>query len=145
MKLAQVNKLYGKLTPKEQANLYFEAIARRDDTELAAILDTVAVQTYQQYHLDYMKRSTGLVMVSLVYGSTYWKTRALILANQEPDENRAFLAVIDTALKNACSQLNIDINAIRTMAQCEREPLMTNHANLERVAEYTEMLIHTAR
>jgi hypothetical protein len=145
MKLAQVNKLYDKLTPTEQANLSFEALTRHDDAELAAILDAVPLQTYQQPHFDYRSRSYGLLMVSLVYGSMYWKAKALILANQKPDENAVFLAAIDVALKNACIQLNIDIDAIRTLAQCKRQPLMTECPKPELVAEYTEIFTSMAR
>lgn len=83
--------------------------------------------------------------MALLYGSTYWKTRALILPKQELYENMAILTAIDTALEKVCNQLHIDINAIRTMAQCEHEPLMGINAKPELVAEFTEMLIHMAR
>ena len=139
MKLAQVNKLYDKLTPIEQANLSFEAITRRDNSELAAILDAVPLQTCQLPHFDYRSRSYGLMTMALFYGSIYWKTRAIILVSREPGENLAVLNAIDTALENVCSQLHIDINAIRTLAQCECEPLMTEPAKPELVAEYTEI------
>jgi len=37
MKSSQVDKLYSKLTPHEQASLYFEAEVRRDDAEIKVI------------------------------------------------------------------------------------------------------------
>ena len=39
MKPAQVNKLYSKLTPHEQAALVFEAAVNRDDDETKAITE----------------------------------------------------------------------------------------------------------
>ncbi|MGZ8190888.1 MAG: hypothetical protein ACXWTS_06620 [Methylococcaceae bacterium] len=141
MKLAHVNKLYDKLTPKEQANLSFEAILRRDDAELQAIEAHVPLQTYQHHHYDYRSRSCGLFMMAMFYGTTYWKTRTLIIANHESRENLESLAAIDIAMKAVCTQLNVDFDAIRTMAQCEHEPLMTDLAKPELIAEFTEMFM----
>ncbi len=41
MKLAQVNKLYAKLTPLEQATPVIEAAAKHDESEADAIMEQV--------------------------------------------------------------------------------------------------------
>ncbi|MCK4842608.1 MAG: hypothetical protein KAT04_12125 [Methylococcales bacterium] len=48
-----INKLYAKLTPNEQATLFFEAAVRQDENEVDLILNSVERRTYSTPHIDY--------------------------------------------------------------------------------------------
>lgn len=89
MKPVQVNKLYGKLTPREQAALVFEASVRLDESEVDAILENVERKTYRSLHWDYIRRSYGLQSLVSQYGIDYWKNRALMLMAYNLAEERA--------------------------------------------------------
>ena len=74
MKQQQVNKLYSKLTPHEQAALMFEAALRKDENEVDLILDSVERRTYSTPHIEYQQRIMGIGNLSGCYGIIYWKT-----------------------------------------------------------------------
>jgi hypothetical protein len=134
MKTAQINKLYSKLTPHEQAGLTFEAMARRDYPDCDAIFENVEWLVYKCVHVDYSQRLDDFFHLSAEYAHGYWKNRALMLmaCNQsprDPDILHRFLAKIasmDAALIAVCLTLKIDADAVRLMADCKgRRHLIT--------------------
>ena len=68
MKPAQVNKLYAKLTPHEQAALVIEAASRLDESEVDAILEHVERKHYISAHTDYTQRIQALTVLIGQYG-----------------------------------------------------------------------------
>ena len=80
MKARQVNKLYNKLNPHEQAALAFEAISRQDDDDFQRILGSVEEKTYLVPDFDYQQRLQGLTYLGSVYGIVYWKTLCRLYA-----------------------------------------------------------------
>ena len=150
MKQQQVNKLYSKLTPHEQAALLFEAAIRQDENEADLILDSVERQTYSTPHIDYQQRITGLINLSGCYGITYWKTlcqlsslMALSLDDESYDKTaRLFINKInsmDAALEAVCKELNIDVVAIKKFAECnDYHPNFDVDIENKFVEQYTE-------
>jgi len=108
MKPAQVNTLYSKLTPHEQAALTFEAIARRDDADIAVIVDNVERHNYRAVNTVYNQRVIELVTLAYFYSSLYWKSRSLMLV----DDTKA----LDSALIETCERLKVDITVVKKMA-----------------------------
>ena len=150
MRAAQVNKLYSKLTPHEQADLSFEAAARLDEAEINDIVDSVEKHTYRCLHADYRQRATGLFMLALFYGAQYWKNRALMMMalnlSSDDDINSVQLAVrflaklasMDAALIDVCRRIKVDVDSVKTMADCRDEPAFNDYAEAELVGQYTE-------
>ncbi|BBL60082.1 hypothetical protein [Methylomonas koyamae] len=154
MKPAQVNKLYARLTPHEQAALAIEAAARHDESEIDAILAHVEHRHYLSTHADYTRRIHALMTLAGQYGIEYWKNRALMLiaceyADQGNQEAEApalrFLAkavALESAIVEVCKQLKVDVKAIKTMAGCpddDVKPEALQKADAELVTQYTGM------
>lgn len=155
MKSSQVNKLYSKLTPHEQAALCFEAAVRRDDAELEAIKSAIEWGTYQCPNYDFRQRSYGLFMLAAQYGIEYWKNRALMLVACEMAEdgsdktdqaaNQFFVKTIalELALIEVCKLIRVDVRAIKKMASCppdEAKGFELPEVDAELVKQYEEML-----
>ena len=151
MKPAQVNKLYAKLTPHEQAALSFEAAVRFDEAEINDILDNVEKHTYHLPNNEYRQRATGLFMLALYYGTQYWKNRALMMmalhASDDPTGYEGLavqfaskLASMDAALIEVCGSLKVDIQAIKALAECKDKPVFSEYVEAELVEQYTETL-----
>lgn len=146
----QVKRLYDGLTPREQANMVFAAVARRDNAEADVILNRVERVAYRIPHLDYSKRILSLQALMFAYGVEFWRIRALMFsvckaagAEAENAAKRFFqqILALEVALADICDRFNVDINAIKTMAQCpDNEPLPTAEADAEFVSQYTEFL-----
>lgn len=156
MKPSQVNKLYSKLTPHEQAALVIEAAARLDESEADAIMEQVERKHYIATHADYTRRIHALTALVGQYGIEYWKTRALMLAaceyadqgNQQADEAALqFLAkavALESAIVEVCKRLKVDVKAIKKMAGCPDEdvkPRELEKANKRLVEQYVGMFI----
>ena len=152
MKSAQVNKLYAKLTPHEQAALVFEAAARLDENDVDAILDSVERRTYLTVHADYHRRAYGLQRLVGQYGIDYWKNRALMMlsckqaegSKQADNSTLIFFAkviAIETALIETCKVLKVDVAAIKKMAGCPdgESKLNLPKVDAELVRQYTEL------
>jgi hypothetical protein len=154
MKPSQVNKLYAKLTPHEQAALAFEAAVRLDESELDAILGQVERKTYLTLHADYQRRAYGLMSLVGQYGIEYWKIRTLMLlacecvdqGNQQVDNTALrFLAkcvALESAIVEVCKLAKVDIKAIKIMAGCpgdDVKPEALQQADAELVRQYTDM------
>lgn len=154
MKPSQVNKLYSKLTPYEQAALVIEAAARLDEAEADAILAQVERKHYLSPHSDYTRRIHALTALIGQYGIEYWKNRALALvaceyADQGHQEVEAtalqFLAkavALETAIFEVCKRLKVDVKAIKKMAGCPDEdakPSELAKTNQELVEQYIDM------
>jgi len=107
MKPAQVNTLYRKLTPHGQAALTFEAIARRDEADIAVIVENVERHNYRGVSAVYNQRVIELVTLAYFYGNQYWKSRALMLV----DDTNA----IEAALIETCNRLRVDIADVKKM------------------------------
>ncbi len=129
MKPQQINKLYSHLTPSEQANLAFTAAIRHDESEVDLILNSVEKKTYITTHADYQSRIHGLVQLSGVFGTAYWKTFFKLSTANLSKTGQAFdelsqkyineFISLNTALNNVCKSLQIDSDSIRTFAECK--------------------------
>ena len=119
MKRQQVNKLYNKLKPNEQATMVFEALVRKDKTEADLIFDSVQIKTYPMPDLDYQQRMQGLANLSGAYAMVFWKTLFLLSNLMSAHSDKDYfsdaakqyikrLNSIDAALSIICKQLNID-------------------------------------
>ena len=155
MNSAQVEKLYAKLTPVEQANLVFEAIARNDDDEIEVIVNSLEKRAYRIWNPEYTFRKEGLMTLAMIYGVSYWKQRELFTramgAYDKGNEKAALIFIqaaaqirgMEVALIDVCHQINVDVEAIKTLADCKGEIAFGDDADPEIVAEYTEMFINT--
>jgi len=155
MKPKQINKLYSNLTPHEQANLSFAAALRHDENEGDLIISSVEKRTYMTVHVDYHNRLHGLVQLSGIFGTAYWKTFFKLSTANLSKTGEAFDKVaqqhinefisLNTALNNVCQSLQIDSEAIRTFAQCsdmnsDFEGLpFKGHANESFLKQYTNL------
>ena len=130
MKPRNINKLYSKLTPQEQAALVIEAASRLDESDIDAILEHVERKTYLSAHADYTRRICALQTLIGQYGIEYWKNRALMLLavtyaedGREGAETTAmqFLATVvalESAIVQVCNHFKVDVAAIKKMAGC---------------------------
>jgi hypothetical protein len=151
MKPAQVNKLYSKLTPHEQAALVIEAAARLDESEADAIMEQVERKHYLATHADYTRRIHALTALIGQYGIEYWKTRTLMLIACEYAEQGQqaeapalrFLAkcmALESAIVEVCKRLKVDVLAIKKMAGCpdNETPEFLTPIDEELVRQYIE-------
>ena len=151
MRGKQVNNLYSKLTPHEQAALVFEAAIRNDENETDLILDSVEKRTYSTPHIDYQQRIMGLISLSGCYGIAYWKTlcqlstlMALSLGDDSHDKAvRLFINQInsmDAALEAICKELKVDVSSIKKFAECNDYHPNFDFGNIENqfVEQYME-------
>ncbi len=154
MKPAQVNKLYAKLTPQEQAVLAFEAAVRLDENEVDVILAQVERKTYVMLHADCQRRIYGLQAFAGQYGVEYWKNRALMLVacemadkgNQQAEQtaNQFFAKTIalELALIEVCKKIKVDVVTIKQMASCpidEAKGYKLPEVDTEIVNQYVEL------
>lgn len=154
MKPEQINKLYSKLQPIEQATLVIEAAAKKDWGTVDAIIEKVERVVYRDYHNDYTRRLLGLQLLAANYGIEYWKTRALMLLSKDYAEAgyveaelpaTKFLAkavALETAIVEICTQLKVDVTAMREMAGCignDALPKQLPEVDVELVKEYSDM------
>jgi hypothetical protein len=150
MKPSQVNKLFTKLTPHEQAVLAFEALSRHDINEIEIIVDSVPREKYLCVHTDYQTRAAGLQNLVRIYGTEYWKNRALMMmalhASDNPDGYEglgvrfaAKLASMNSALIEVCQLFKVDIQAVKIQAQCKGEPTFNDYADSKLIEQYTEL------
>lgn len=154
MNNTQVDKLYIKLTPIEQANLVIEAIARNDYDEMEVIVNSLEKRTYRIWNPEYTFRKEGLMTLAMTYGVSYWKHRELFIramgAYDKGSKEAAFIFLqaaaqirgMEAALNNVCSRIKVDVEAIKTLADCKGETAFDDDADPEIVAEYTELFIN---
>lgn len=151
MKPDQVDKLYSKLTPHEQAALFFEAEVRRDHPESEIINDSVPMQSIQRKHNDYCDRVQGFWYLAGFYGITYWRTRELrsiaLMQTSAVEYEKYYpvfcarLGSLDAALIDVCGRLNVDIESVKTLAMADDEPSFAKYAQADLVDEYTEQFL----
>ena len=151
MKEQQVNKLYNKLTPHEQAALVFEAAIRKDENEAELILDSVEMRTCLIPHLDYQQRIQGLSNLSGVYGMVFWKTLFLLSTSMwvHFEEDNFYeiaktyikrINSIDAALTAICEQLNIDTSIVKQVAECrDFQPDFGDEIDNQFIEQYKEL------
>ncbi|MDT4290379.1 hypothetical protein RO575_12480 [Methylomonas sp. MO1] len=154
MKPAQVNKLYAKLKPYEQAALVVEAAARHDESAIDDILAHVELRHYLAPHADYTRQIHALTTLVGQYACEYWRIRTLMLlaceyvdqGNQQADNTALrFLAkcvALESAIVEVCKLAKVDIKAIKTMAGCpcdDVKPEALQKADAELVRQYTDM------
>jgi len=101
LKPAQVNKLYEKLTPEEQANLCFEANVRGDNADYEAIKSAIEYRNYQAPHHDFRLRSIGLLSLAFYYRGEYWEALSKMVLGLclDADEARQFSGKLAGCLK----------------------------------------------
>ena len=156
MKRQQINKLYSKLTPHEQAVLVFEAVTRKESNEADLILDAVPIKTYSMPDLDYQQRLQGLSNLSGVYGKVFWKALFLLSSLKwiYPDSDAFPEAIkqhikrfnsIDVALTSICEQLNISVSTIKQLAECSAfHPDFGDEIDDQYVEQYRELFANIA-
>ena len=124
MKLVQINKLYSKLTPEEQASLVVEAAARLDGKTIDEIVENVERKTYISMHSSFTQRINIINSVICIYATEYWKNKALMLLSMldgefQSDElaNQFFekSVALEIVIRNICDRLKIAVSAIKTM------------------------------
>jgi hypothetical protein len=162
MKATQVEKLYAKLTPHEQATLAVEALARQDESEIDAIIAAVPRQTFTGLHTDYTRRAHGLLELVCQYSIEYWKNNSFLFAalalynhdgsNKNLNLSKSFdakLMAMDIALAEVCRVLKVDIEAIKHIATCkpqaDYEEIFDMPADAELVAQYVALFTKAAR
>ena len=116
MKDSQVDKLYKQLTPQENAALAFEALNRHDYQEFDIIEDAVEKRLYKVHDYKYRSRLNGMMTLSLLYSGIYWKHRAYLAANKTDGLWIIELASMEKALNEVCTQLKVDISALKELA-----------------------------
>ena len=154
MQHAQVEKVYPKLTPHEQAALAFEALMRGDDDERLTILGSVGKKHYQCLDQRFSLRLNGYIGLGMFYGMVYWKTRSYMEVTSskydecgdEADQKAVFvlldrLFAMETALQEVCAKINIDVLAVKKFAQCEDEYTPDKSSNEELVKEYAGLFM----
>jgi hypothetical protein len=152
MKPSQVNKLYSKLTPHEQAALCVEASARQDRADFDAIAESVQKVTYQCVHDDFSQRLTKLYGLAGLYGTKYWKSRALMMtalhASDSLDGYEGFadvfaakMASMNSALIEVCQLFKVDIEAVKILAQCKDEPTFDKYIDAKLAEQYEELFM----
>ena len=157
MKSHNLNKIYSKLTPQEQAALVFEAAIRKDEKEADLILDSVKMRTYSMPNLDYQQRITGLNCLSGAYGIAYWKALcqlSLVVSVYHDDDvsiNESAqryvnkLCSMDAAIEVVCKELKIDLSTIKKFAECDDyHPNFDGNIDIKLVEQYTELFLQIA-
>lgn len=156
MKRQQLDKIYSKLTPHEQANLAFEAAMRHDEKDVDLILNSVEQKTYVTGHADYHTRNHGLIQLSGIFGIAYWKTFFKLSNVTISKTGVAFDKVaqrhinefisLNTALNNVCKALKVDPEAIRQYAECRGiNPDFKGTADDRFIEKYTDLFTMAAR
>jgi hypothetical protein len=128
MKPSHIDKLYSRLTPKEQACMVLEAAANSDEAQVDAVIASVERKQYYGLHADYTTHMQKLIAVVGIYGTEYWKNRALMLAacnlldeTSDPDvidaANRFYEKAIalDVAAEKVCQHLGCDIRSVNSI------------------------------
>lgn len=143
MKIAQIDKLYDKLTLQERAALGFEASIRQDEAELDAILKSVPRLNYSGLHREYFNRSIGLELFAADYGLQYWQHYAMAFMAahigkfKSADSYLTLLASMEAAVKIVCQQTKLDMAVVKKHAECEQSlPGIDDMVNEEIVKAY---------
>ena len=148
MKAEQIDKLYKQLTPQENAALAFEALNRHDYSDLDVIEGAVEKRLYTLTDYKYRARYYDMMILSLWYGTVYWKNCAhyafvLPLGTKTQDYFAVELASMESALVEVCTRLNVDVASVKKMAMCDDLPVLPTDifAVAEKVANYTELFM----
>lgn len=157
MKTNQIDKLYSKLTPKEQACLVLEAAANMNESEADAVIAVVERKHYLCMHAEYTTHMQRLMAIIGIYGTEYWKNRALMLAACNLVDKSGDLDVAETthrfyenaialevAVQKACNLLGVDVCAIRSIIGVipnEMNDYKSEDVNQKIVQNYLKYLI----
>jgi hypothetical protein len=152
MNLAQVEKLYTKLSPDELAALAFAANVRGDHDEFETILASVGRRTYSCLDQRFSRLTNAYLDLALFYGMTYWKNRTFLAyaetlsAVKGDDKSKALLShlldnaiAMDVALQEVCAKVNIDYMAVKKLAICVDEYSPEKCADSELVQDYVAL------
>lgn len=149
MRAQQVNKLYSKLTPHEQAALAFEAAAQTKGEECDLIINSVEQRTYDAPHIDYQTRMQGLMQFSLSYGIFFWKRLCQIGSAPALEADGVHVDVqpimddfasMNVAFENICDKLKVDPVVVRKFAECGcYQPLSDAEVKDHLVEKYTDL------
>lgn len=149
MRAQQVNKLYSKLTPHEQAALAFEAAAQSKGDEFNLIDNSVEQRTYDAPHIDYQTRMEGLLHFSLSYGIFFWKRLCQIGSAPALEDDGVNIDVqpimddfasMNVAFENICDKLKVDPSVVRKFAECgSYQPLSDAEVKDHLVEQYTDL------
>ena len=140
MRLNDLKKTYSQLSQLELAALAFDATVNRDDKELTAIIECVPkVPCLINVGIKYQEYYRKLFNLSLIYGVLYWQTVSHIYSSGA--NNEAFLCqlgAIDQALVTVCDKFNLNIDTIRSLAQCRNNKIQHEKVNQDMLIEYTD-------
>jgi hypothetical protein len=141
MKMAQINKLYAGFNGFEKASMALDAAVNNDNATLAAIVDSMPMQSFIGVDMDYRRRTNGLYMMAQFYGLCYWRTLAKMQSSTNYAPYLETLAAIEAALLEVCNKFKVDVESIKFLAQCQNETALPGNANPELVEEYAEVFI----
>lgn len=150
MRLSDTDKLYKKLTPTQAATMAFEANVRHDDREMQAIADGQPQLHFVGASEAYRKRVMGLMDLSLFYGTVYWQLRARIMqagysgSDNEKTKALTWMGSVEKALIETCSQLGVDIVAIKSLGFNDAEYSFVEFADVDLTAKYIDIFTHIA-
>jgi hypothetical protein len=151
MRLSDTDKLYKKLSPTQAATMAFEANVRHDDRETQAIADSQPRLHFVGASEAYRKRVMGLMHLSFFYGTVYWQLRAHMMqvshsgSDNEKTKALTWMGSVEQALIETCSQLGVDILAIKSLGFNDAEHSFVEYADVDLTAEYTDIFIPIAQ
>jgi len=156
MKRPELQRVYSKLTPQEQAALVFEASTRQDKSEADVILNCVSIKNYSMPDLDYQQRMQGLSNLSGVYGMVFWKALFLLSSFKWTQFDNDFLPEtikqhikrfnsIEVAIEAICKQMNIKVSTLKEIAECDTlNPDFGDEIDSQYVRQYNQLFASIA-
>jgi hypothetical protein len=125
MKLEQLKKTYSQLSQHELAVLAFEAMVRKDEKEISAIINSMPKRHCTlNIGVDYHLHLKSMFDLSDTYGVMYWKSVACAFLKGVNDEIHIdSISAMNAALVIVCDKMNINVESVRTIALCDGMPL----------------------
>ena len=151
MRLIDTNKLYKKLAPIPAATLAFEANVRRDTAEMVAITESQPQFNFVGASTAYRKRFMSLTQLSLIYGTFYWKSRAILLHRASTYDEPGVLRIATTlgsmelAMVKACEQLAVNVESVKQLGDVPAEDSFGEYADEALTVEYIELFVGVRR
>jgi hypothetical protein len=154
MKRSNIDQIYAKLTPTEQAALAFESLGRHDKAETEMIVRTVVTQAYRCPDWAFRRRLMDLINLGRYYGLLYWKTRTFLtvaysqsqLKKDSSSQAGLFewlerLLAMEVALIQVCQTLNVNVTTVRQYGHCEHEVRILGAGDPALVQEYADLFM----
>jgi hypothetical protein len=147
----QLDNIYKQLTPTQAAAMAFEACCGRSCDEMDAIVAAQPRQAVMALPQAYIQRSMGLYLLSLCYGTFFWKSLAkLMLAGHRyhsaaAEESAKQLGSLDAALLEVCNRLGVDVLAVKKLGLVTGDESFVEFADPALTDEYIEIFLNIAQ